>query len=90
MSLSDGKGNGLKIIGSQPMSMSVWNTTQEALQNAKHIGEAALLEDSVVVNVDLVQAGVGGTDTWSQRSRPYDSYRLLDKEYSYSFTILPL
>ena len=89
MALSDGNGKGLKIIGDQPLSMSVWNTTQEALQNAKHIGEPALLENSVVVNVDLVQAGVGGTDTWSQRSRPYDAYRLLKKEYSYSFTILP-
>ena len=90
ISLCDGNGRGLKIVGDQPLSVSVWNTTQDALHNAKHIGEPALLDGAVVVNVDLVQAGVGGTDTWSQRARPYDKYRLLEKEYNYSFTIKPL
>lgn len=42
------------------------------------------------VSGDLVQAGVGGTDSWSQRARPYDPYRLMEKHYSYSFTIQPL
>ena len=42
--------------------------------------------DSVKVDV---QTGVGGTDSWSQRARPYDRYRLLDKEYSYGFWLVP-
>ena len=90
ITLTDSKGKGLKIIGSQPLSFSVWNTTQEELRRARHIGETEILDGAVVLNVDLVQAGVGGTDTWSQRARPYDQYRLLDKEYAYSFRIIPL
>ena len=81
----DSKGKGLLVKGGQPLSVSVWNTTQEALQKAKHIGEAEILEQSVVLNLDLVQAGVGGTDSWTQYARPYDDYRLMNKEYSYSF-----
>ena len=83
--LTDAKGKGLVVTGDQPLSISVWNTTQESLEQAKHIGEAELLDGSVMLNVDLVQAGVGGTDSWSQRARPYDQYRLTNKEYSYSF-----
>ena len=44
----------------------------------------------ILVNLDLVQIGVGGTDSWSQRARPYDQYRLLDKEYTYSFYLMPV
>lgn len=51
---------------------------------------AALLADSFVLNVDLVQTGVGGTDSWSQRARPYDQYRLMDKNYSYGFWVIPV
>ena len=81
---------GVQIVGDQPLSVSVWNTTQDALNSAKHIGEAPVLEDSFVLNVDLVQNGVGGTDTWSSKARPYDKYRLLEKEYSYGFWIVPV
>ena len=90
ISMTDAKGKGVQIVGEQPLSVSVWNTTQDALDSAKHIGEAPVLEDSFVLNVDLVQNGVGGTDTWSSKSRPYDKYRLLEKEYSYGFWIVPV
>ena len=83
--LSDAKGKGIKVTGDQPLSVSVWNTTQDELEKSKHIGEPKVLDGSVVLNVDLVQAGVGGTDSWSQYARPYDQYRLTEKEYSYSF-----
>ena len=90
IAMTDAKGKGLKVVGEQPLSVSVWNTTQAELDAAKHIGEPAVLEDAFTLNVDLAQAGVGGTDTWSQRARPYNPYRLMDKEYSYGFWIIPL
>lgn len=89
ISVTDSKGRGLKICGAQPLSVSAWNTTQEALHQAKHIGEASELEDSFVLNIDLVQTGVGGTDSWSPRARPYDQYRLLSKKYSYALWLMP-
>jgi len=90
MTLTDDDGCGLKIVGCQPLNMSVWNTTQKSLHDAKHIGEMQLLSDAFVLNIDLIQAGVGGTDSWTPRARPYDKYRLLDKEYSYAFYLIPI
>ena len=90
ISCADDKGRGLVFLGTQPLSVSVWNTTQAELQDAMHIGEPAVLTDSFVLNVDLVQTGVGGTDSWSQRARPYDNVRLLDKHYSYDFWLSPV
>lgn len=90
ISCADDKGRGLVFLGNQPLSVSAWNTTQAELQDAMHIGEPAVLTDSFVLNVDLVQTGVGGTDSWSQRARPYDNVRLLDKHYSYSFWLSPM
>ena len=88
--LTDAKGKGLLVKGEQPLSVSVWNTTQQQLNDSKHIGEPQMLDGAVTVNLDLVQAGVGGTDSWSNYARPYDPYRLMAKQYSYTFTIQPL
>ena len=88
--LIDAKGRGLLVKGEQPLSVSVWNTTQQQLHDSKHIGEPQVLDNAAVLNIDLVQAGVGGTDSWSQYARPYDQYRLLQKHYTYSFTFEPL
>jgi beta-galactosidase len=90
ISCADDKGRGIAFVGCQPLSVSAWNTTQSQLQEAMHIGEPELLADSFVLNVDLVQTGVGGTDSWSQRARPYDQYRLMAKNYSYGFWLLPV
>ena len=90
ISCAEDKGRGLVFLGTQPLSVSAWNTTQAELQDAMHIGEPAVLTDSFVLNVDLVQTGVGGTDSWSQRARPYDNVRLLDKHYSYDFWLSPV
>lgn len=89
--LSDGKGRGVRVTaGNTLLNFSVWNTTQEELDAAKHIGEAEVLEGSYVLNVDYAQNGVGGTNTWSSSARPSDQYRLLEKHYAYSFTLSPL
>jgi beta-galactosidase len=90
ISCADDSGNGVVFVGDKPLSVSAWNVTQAELQEAMHIGEADVLSDSFVLNIDHVQTGVGGTDSWSQRARPYDQYRLLAKNYSYGFWVLPV
>ena len=90
MSFTDGKGRGVMISGNQPLNMSVWNTTQDELQKAMHVGEAEVLDGAFTVNVDLVQYGLGGTDSWSSASRAYEPYRISGKDYSYSFSIKPM
>lgn len=89
ISFTNDKKPGIQIIGLQPLSVSVWNTTQKELDKAKHIGEYNRLEDTQTVNIDLIQTGVGGTDSWSPKAIPSEQYRLTDKIYNYSFLIRP-
>lgn len=88
--LADGKGRGIKITAEEFLNFSVWNTTQESLDAAKHIGEPEIIDGAFVLNVDHMQNGVGGTDSWTNAARPSDKYRLLDKHYEYSFRISPV
>ena len=90
ITFADRKGRGIQFIGATPLFVSAWNTTQDELERAKHIGEAAVLENAQTVNIDHLQTGVGGTDTWSHKARPSDQYRLLDKAYGYRFIIRPV
>ncbi len=83
------RGRGLQIIGQEPLSVSLWNTTQDALDEAKHINEIQELPNSYTLNIDKEQAGVGGTDSWSIKARPLEQHRLLKDSYSYSFKIVP-
>ena len=84
-----GKGGGVVFAGRQPLCVSVWPCTQEALDAAEHTHEIVRLDDAWLVNVDCAQAGVGGTDSWSVKSRPSEAYRLLEKHYGYEFVIAP-
>ena len=90
ISLTDLDGRGIQFLGVEPLSVSAWDITQEDLHKARHINEKARLHGAYVVNIDHVQTGVGGTDSWTQRARPSDQYRLLDKHYSYSFYVRPV
>ena len=43
------------------------------------------MTDTVYLNVDFKQRGLGGDDSWG--SYPHQKYLLLDKQYVYSYTI---
>jgi len=80
---------GVEFAGTRPLSISVWDTTQGSLDKSRHSVEVEKLEKTYTVNIDHVQTGVGGTDTWSHKARPSEQYRLLNKSYNYSFKIMP-
>ena len=86
--LLDSNGRGIKVSAlGTPLNFSVWNTTQEELEKARHIGEAAVLSDSFILNIDHIQTGVGGTNTWSRKAQASPQYRLLENHYEYGFLI---
>ncbi|EWH08276.1 glycoside hydrolase family protein [Catenovulum agarivorans DS-2] len=76
----------ITIDGKQPLSMSVWPWTQQQLDEAKHPYELTPNQFNTV-NIDLVQAGVGGIDSWSAKAAPIEQYQLTEGEYQYQFTI---
>lgn len=83
------KNQGLLVVSqNQPLSMSAWRYTEENIDEAKHTFD---LHESgfLTVNIDLVQMGVGGNDSWSSVSAPLDQYQIPSKDYDYGFYIIP-
>ncbi|MDA3880307.1 MAG: DUF4981 domain-containing protein [Prolixibacteraceae bacterium] len=88
LKLSNGK-NGISIEGKQPLSTSVWPWSYEQLSEASHIYQLEE-ENKLTVNIDIVQTGVGGNDSWSNNAAPIDKYKLKPGKFQYNFTIKPI
>ncbi|MFC3362376.1 glycoside hydrolase family 2 TIM barrel-domain containing protein [Pedobacter fastidiosus] len=82
------KKTGLVFVADSLLSMSAWPYTEENIQSAKHTNK---LKDAgyLTVNVDLIQMGVGGNDSWSDVAAPLPKYQIPSKNYKYSFYLLP-
>lgn len=80
--------DGLLIVADSLLSMSAWPYTEENIQNAKHTNR---LKDAgfITLNIDLIQMGVGGNDSWSDVAAPLEKYQISSKDYQYSFYIVP-
>ena len=81
-------GNGhstLRVDGCQPLCIRAWDYGEEDLEGAKHPHE--IQRDRFVnLNIDLNIHGVGGVDTWGQRTLP--QYTIdSNKPYHYSFIL---
>jgi beta-galactosidase len=89
MYLANSKDEGLMIIADSLLSMSAWPYTEENIENAKHTVD---LKDAglITLNIDLVQMGVGGNDSWSDVAAPLEKYQIPAKPYQYSFYFLPV
>ena len=91
LTLKNDKGQGLKIEGSQPIGFSALNISTEDLDPGKdklqrHPYDLDLnSKEAVYLHLDYKQRGVGGDDSWG--SLPHEPYRLLGKQYSYSYII---
>ena len=90
LTLTDAAGRGLRISGAgQPLSFSALPYLAEDLdpgltkkqQHPTDIKPRNLIS----LHLDLKQRGLGGDDSWY--ALPHDEYRLLDKQYTYSYTL---
>lgn len=80
---------GLLVVADSLLSMSAWPYTEENIQNAKHTNK---LKDAgfITLNIDLIQMGVGGNDSWSEVAAPLEQYQIKPKAYyQYSFYLVP-
>jgi beta-galactosidase len=80
--------DGLLIVADSLLSMSAWPYTEENIESAKHTNK---LKDAgyITLNIDLVQMGVGGNDSWSDVAAPLEKYQIKAQPYHYSFYIVP-
>jgi beta-galactosidase len=86
--LSGKSGNGVLIKADSLLSMSAWPYTEENFVQAKHTTD--LRETGyITLNIDLLQMGVGGNDSWSDVAAPLEKYQIKPGNYRYSFLILP-
>jgi len=86
--LTNKDGIGLLAVGMPLLSASAWPYTMQDLGNAKHINELPQ-RDTITVNLDYKQMGIGGDDGWTPKARAHPEYRLPAKPYSYSFRLRP-
>ena len=89
VSLTDKSGKGILFEGIQPICFSALNHSVESLDpgmTKKQQHPSNLPPDNnVYLQIDYKQRGVGGDNSWG--ALPHNQYRLLDKKYSYSYTI---
>ena len=85
VTLTNSQGAGLRVVGiSGPLSVSAWPYTQADLAAARHTHELPT-RDTITVNIDHKQMGVGGDNSWG--ARPHAEYLLPAKKYTYSFKL---
>lgn len=89
MYLSNKSRQGILVVADSLLSMSAWPYNEAAYKTAKHTNE---LKESgyVTLNIDLIQMGVGGNDSWSEVGQPIEQYRVKAKNYAYSFYLCPV
>jgi len=88
MAFLDDDGQGLVITADSLLSMSVWPWSQETIEKATHTNELSK-EKYNTINIDLIQMGVGGNNTWSDNAAPLIQYQIRSKRMEYSFWIKP-
>ncbi|MDR0865856.1 MAG: DUF4981 domain-containing protein [Candidatus Symbiothrix sp.] len=89
LTLTDGRQKGIRITGSQPLSVSATNNFPEDLdpgltKKQQHSSDI-LPRKEVVLCIDLLQQGVGGLNSWGAQT--LEKYRLNAEEYRYSYTL---
>ncbi|MBN1415272.1 MAG: DUF4981 domain-containing protein [Bacteroidales bacterium] len=89
MFLADDQNNGLLVAADSLLSMSAWPYTEAQIVAAKHTNK---LKDAgfITLNIDLIQMGVGGNDSWSDVAQPLEKYQIPAKNYKYCFYLLPV
>ncbi|MEA3224605.1 MAG: beta-galactosidase small subunit, partial [Planctomycetota bacterium] len=86
MALTDADGVGLIAVGMPTIDVSAWPYTMDDLEKATHIHELPR-RNTITVNLDYKQMGVGGDDSWGARTHP--EYTLPAKPYKYGFRLTP-
>ncbi|AOC96417.1 Beta-galactosidase [Flavobacterium anhuiense] len=83
------KNSGFLVVNdNKVLSMSAWPYTQENLSASGHTYD---LKDPgfLTVNIDLIQMGVGGNDSWTIVAQPLEQYQIKSGNYDYSFYLTP-
>ncbi|MDR3220169.1 MAG: beta-galactosidase, partial [Dysgonamonadaceae bacterium] len=89
LTVTNKNGFGLKIKGLQPLSVKAAHNPVEDLdfgisKKNTHPSDITPREE-VFLNVDYLQRGLGGDNSWGRL--PHEPYRLLNDAYEYAYEI---
>jgi beta-galactosidase len=89
LTLTNGDGFGLRIKGLQPLSVKVAHNPANDLDfgvTKKNSHPCEIVpRQAIYLNVDYLQRGVGGDDSWGRL--PHEPYRLLNDKYEYEYEL---
>ncbi|MBV8859520.1 MAG: DUF4981 domain-containing protein [Acidobacteria bacterium] len=84
---TDASGAGFRAVGLPTLYFSAWPFRMAELERVKHSAEIQMSKE-ITVNLDYLQMGVGGDDSWG--ALPHAEYRLPAKAYEYTFRLVPV
>lgn len=84
-----GKEAGVLVQGAKPLYMSAWPFSQQHIEESRHWFKLER-EEKITLNIDFLQMGIGGNDTWTDVSQPLPQYQVPAKNYTYGFRITPV
>lgn len=88
------KGEGILIKGEQPLNISAWNFPVDDIAyrpfnvERRH-GGSIKKKDMVWINIDDINMGVGGDNTWGAQVHPEYTITPEDRTYSYTIEYIP-
>jgi len=91
IAISNGRGAGLLAVGEPLLSANALHATAEdlfcATQHENFYPHQLPARDTVSLNLDLHQRGIGGDTSWG--ALPHAPFRMLEGAYSYRFRLVP-
>jgi beta-galactosidase len=87
VTFTNASGAGLRAEGLPTIYFSAWPFPMSELERAKHSAEIRMSKE-ITVNLDYLQMGVGGDDSWG--AQPHKEYRLPATQYDYKFRLEPV
>jgi beta-galactosidase len=89
MYLSNKAQQGLLVVADSLLSMNAWPYAEAEFNRVKHLHE---MKESgfVTLNIDLIQMGIGGNDSWSDVAAPLEKYQIKPGDYAYRFYLCPV
>ena len=87
LALTNDSGTGLLAVGMPLLNVSAKHCATSALEGLRH-GHQIQWSDSITVNLDYKQMGVGGDTSWD--ALPHPEFLLKDKSYGYRYRLRPI
>ncbi|MCB1120479.1 MAG: DUF4981 domain-containing protein, partial [Verrucomicrobiae bacterium] len=89
MTITNDRGLGLKFEGAPFIGFGAQHFTKEDMEDSQYSFELTASPE-VYLNVDMMQMGVGGTNSWSKDAYPLDAYRIPSGPLSYTYRLSPV